>query len=245
MSMSEQSRDRSTLTCGACGAKTPPSSQFCAECGTPMSVGDAAVATAGARPDLAWLIAGAVACVLFGFAAGNYVGRRSAGGQSSGDASSVATTPLTGSSSGAPDISNMSPEERASRLFNRVMSYAEQGQTDSARFFAPMAIQSYEMLGPVDSHVRYDIGEISIAAGDLARAKAESDTILARQPNHLLGLVLAIRVAELVKDQPSAAKYRRRLVAVAKAERATGLKEYVEHARDIDEALKKAGASPD
>jgi hypothetical protein len=139
----------------------------------------------------------------------------------------------------------MSPEERASRLFNRVMSYAEQGKIDSARFFAPMAIQSYEMLGPLDAHIRYDIGEVSVATGDVTRAKAEADTILAKQPTHLLGLVLAIRAAELAKDQTGATTFRRRLVAAAKPERAKGLKEYDEHARDIDEALKKAGASPD
>ncbi|HTI44454.1 MAG TPA: hypothetical protein VL693_21650, partial [Vicinamibacterales bacterium] len=39
-----------------------------------------------------------------------------------------------------PDISQMSPEERANRLFNRVMILAESGKQDSVQFFMPMAL---------------------------------------------------------------------------------------------------------
>ena len=66
----------------------------------------------------------------------------------------------------------MSPEERASRLFDRVMRYGEQGKTDSLKFFAPMAIQAYEMIGPLDSHARYDMGMIGIVSGDVQLARA-------------------------------------------------------------------------
>jgi len=142
----------------------------------------------------------------------------------------------------APDISAMSPEERASRLFNRVMLYSEQGKLDSARFFAPMAIQAYEMIGPVDAHAQYDIGTISAAAGDVVRARAEADTILIARPNHLLGLVLAIRAADMTKDAGAASALRKRLVAAAPTER-SALKEYSEPARDIDDALARRPTS--
>ena len=142
----------------------------------------------------------------------------------------------------APDISAMSPEERASRLFNRVMLYSEQGKLDSARFFAPMAIQAYEMIGPVDAHAQYDIGTISAAAGDVVRARAEADTILIARPNHLLGLVLAIRAADMTKDAGAASALRKRLVAAAPTER-SALKEYSEPARDIDDALAKSAVA--
>jgi hypothetical protein len=56
-------------------------------------------------------------------------------------------------------------------------------------------------------------------------------------------LVLEIHAAELARDSAGAARFRRRLVAAASAERAKGLKEYDEHARDIDDAVTKAGAS--
>jgi hypothetical protein len=138
----------------------------------------------------------------------------------------------------------MSPEERASRLFNRVMAYREQGKIDSARFFAPMAIQAYQMIGPLDLHARYDVGAISAAVGEAAMARIEADSILAKQPNNLLGLVLAIRAAGLAGDTKAAARLEQRLLAAAPSERAKGLKEYDEHGRDIDEALKKAGAAP-
>ena len=98
------------------------------------------------------------------------------------------------------------------------------------------------MIGPLDAHARYDIGSISAAVGDVGLARAEADTILKAQPKHLLGLVLAIRAAELSKDPAAAARFRQRLAAAAPAERATGLKEYGEHSRDIDDALKKVGA---
>jgi hypothetical protein len=98
------------------------------------------------------------------------------------------------------------------------------------------------MLGPVNAHVRYDIGAIAAAVGDVTRARAEADTILRERRNHLLGLVLAIRAADLEGDSASAARFRRQLVAAAPAERPTQ-KEYADHARDIDEALAKAGAA--
>jgi hypothetical protein len=179
--------------------------------------------------------------VLTAFVAGQAAGRRSAAGVS--PAEQGVAVPLAGASA-APDISAMSPEERGSRLFNRVMLYNEQGKADSARLFAPMAIQAIEMIGPLDAHARYDIGVISAAVGDVARARGEADTILAARPNHLLGLVLAIRAADLTGNSGAVARLSRRLLAAAPAERATDLKEYVEHVRDIDDALKKAAASP-
>jgi len=36
----------------------------------------------------------------------------------------------------------MSPEERATRLYNRVMLLHTQGKADSAEFFLPMALQA-------------------------------------------------------------------------------------------------------
>jgi hypothetical protein len=141
----------------------------------------------------------------------------------------------------APDISSMSPEERASRLFDRVMRYGEQGKTDSLKIFAPMAIEAYQMIGPPDSHARYDMGMIGIVSGDVQFARAQADTILAANKTHLLGLILAMKAAGLRQDMTARAEYQRRLVAAAPAERAKKLKEYEEHAADIDAALKPIG----
>jgi hypothetical protein len=189
---------------------------------------------------MAKIVSGAALLALIAFVAGAAVGRRSAGGEGTAVQQAGGAVPVGAPT--APDISNMSPEERASRLFNRVMAYTEQGKIDSARFFAPMAIQAYQMIGPLDLHARYDIGVISAAVGETAMARMEADSILAANPKHLLGLVLAIKAATAAGDTKAASGFQQRLVAAAPNERAKEIKEYGEHARDIDEALKKAGA---
>ncbi len=212
------------------------SGRFCTECGAAARL----AAHAPRTNRLATIVGGAAVVVLLAFVAGVMTGRRSNGPVATAAEvqTPLASLPAAGGAT-APDISQMSPEERASRLFNRVMLYTEQGKVDSARFFAPMAIQAYEMLGPVDAHAQYDIGVISAAIGDNVRASAEADTILRARPNHLLGLVLAIRAAEARGDAQAAARFQKVLVTAAPSER-SALKEYSEHARDIDDALAKA-----
>lgn len=236
------------VACPACGAAVPAGARFCAECGATVGAGTA-TRNGAASSRLPLVVGGAALLALVAFVAGVATGRRSTGEAVSQDGAASAmpaATPVSGLAAGgvvaAPDISTMSPEERASRLFNRVMLYSEQGKLDSARFFAPMAIQAYEMIGPVDAHARYDIGTISAAAGDVVRARAEADTILAARPNHLLGLVLAIRAADMAKDAGAATGFRKRLAAAAPTER-TALKEYSEHARDIDDTLAKSAVA--
>ncbi len=156
--------------------------------------------------------------------------------------SQAVATPL-GSPTGVmrgPDLSTMSPRERADRLFNRVMSYQERGVTDSVQFFADMGIRAFQMLPSLDHDARYDMGRIAEAAGSASLAKAQADTILRESPTHLLGLALAARAARLTNDQASARTFDRRLVAAEAAERRKSLPEYERHATDIDEALRIA-----
>ena len=140
----------------------------------------------------------------------------------------------------ATDISQLSPEERADRLFNRVMLLNTQGKTDSVQFFAPMAIAAFEQLGPLNADQRYDMGRIAEVSGALPLARAQSDSILREQPSHLLGLVLAARVAMLARDGPALRQARSRLLAVERAELARGLPEYQRHEADIMSALAQA-----
>jgi hypothetical protein len=140
----------------------------------------------------------------------------------------------------APDLSTMSPRERADRLFNRVMSYGERGVKDSVQFFADMGIRAYQMLPSLDLDARYDMGRIAEVSGNAALAKAQSDSILRESPTHLLGLALGARAARLTKDESAARAYDRRLLAAERAERRKDLPEYERHARDIDEALRIA-----
>jgi hypothetical protein len=119
------------------------------------------------------------------------------------------------------------------------MRYGQEGKQDSIRFFAPMAIQAYQMLGALDAHDRYDVGAIAIVSGDATVARAESDTILAANPSHLLGLVLGIKAADLRNDLVGQRALEKRLVAAAATERARNLKEYTEHQRDIEAAMSR------
>lgn len=140
----------------------------------------------------------------------------------------------------APDISSMSPQERADRLFNQVMRLSSDGKADSAAFFSPMALGAFEALSPLTAHSRYDMGLVALVAGDVARASAQSDTILKERPTHLLGLVLAARVADARNDSNASRAARQRLLAAEKAERAIALPEYGDHDADLRAAIELA-----
>jgi hypothetical protein len=137
----------------------------------------------------------------------------------------------------APDISSLSPRERADRLFDRIMRLDTEGKKDSVQFFAPMAISAYQMIPNPDADARFDMGRIAEVAGALPAAKSEADSILAKQPTHLLGLVLAMQVARASGDAAGAAAYRARLHSAQKSELAKKLPEYDRHTADIRDAL--------
>jgi hypothetical protein len=154
----------------------------------------------------------------------------------------VAQTPLgdmppTTPMGRAPDISQLTPRQRADRLFDRIMALHERGRTDSVQFFAQMAIPAYQMVQPLDLDARYDMGRIAEVAGMADFARAQADTILRAESNHLLGLVLAIRAARLAGNEAAAATFERRLIAAEPAERRRDRDEYARHRADIDAAL--------
>jgi hypothetical protein len=140
----------------------------------------------------------------------------------------------------APDISNLSPQERADRLYNRVMLLASQGKVDSVQFFAPMGINAYQALAPLNIDQRYDMGRIAEVAGALPLAQAQADTILRENPNHLLGLILQARLAALARDTARLRAFERRIVSTERAEIATGKAEYTRHQEDITSAVGQA-----
>jgi hypothetical protein len=222
--------------CSDCGAKLNEGARFCHICGASLygraAAGPSAraAAPAAASPARRWLVP---LLALAGVVVLSVVQLASRDAQPA----DVAGTPLGGSMGRAPDISSMSPEERADRLFNRVMLASIEGKTDSVAFFAPMAIGAIEALAPLDAHRRYDLGLIALATGDATRAAAQADTMLAARATHLLGLVLAARAADARGDRSGAADFRRRLLAAEPAERARALPEYTDHDADLREGL--------
>lgn len=152
------------------------------------------------------------------------------------------TTPAAAPSGGAGsvDIASMTPQERASRLFDRIMRLSEEGKRDSVALFASMAIPVYESLGPLDLDGRYDFGRVAQVSDNLDLAQAQADTILQQAPTHLLGLILAAAVADARGNHEQRASLDRRLLDAEKNELARGLEEYTRHKSDVDAALAAA-----
>ena len=65
---------------------------------------------------------------------------------------------------------------------------------------------AYQMIPNPDADARFDMGRIAEVAGAFPAAKSEADSILAKQPTHLLGLVLAMQVARSSGDAAGATR---------------------------------------
>lgn len=221
--------------CSACGTKYNDGARFCHQCGLPIE-GRTASASDTSSSNVMRVAVPLVALVAVVVISAVQLAAR-------GDAANAGSAIPLGAGMGggrAPDISAMSPQERADRLFNRVMLLTSQGKLDSAAFFAPMARGAIEALAPLNAHLHYDLGLVSLVTGDAQHATAQADSILAERSTHLLGLVLAARAADLRGDLAAATSFRRRLLEAEQAERAVGLPEYLDHDADIRAAVDSA-----
>jgi hypothetical protein len=205
--------------CASCATILTPGAKFCHRCGT-------AAGTVGARPDatsstLPWAIAGIALVCLIALLAGQRFrstppvdaaqAQAQAQGAPQGESDAGPAPDAAAPAVRAPDISSMSPRERADRLFDRIMRLDTEGKKDSVQFFAPMAMSAYEMIPNPDADA---------------------------QPTHLLGLVLAMQAARSSGDTAGANAYRAKLRAAQKSELAKKLPEYDRHSADIRDALK-------
>jgi hypothetical protein len=142
-----------------------------------------------------------------------------------------------------PDIAQMSPEERATRLYNRVMTLHTQGNADSAAFFLPMALQAYAMLPTLDIDGRYHIGVLDLTGGDAAGALAQADSIGRAVPTHLFAFMLRARAMDLQRDTAAARRAYRDFLKSEAAERARQRPEYSEHAQNLEAFHEQATAA--
>lgn len=220
--------------CALCRSPLTPGAKFCHRCGSPAG---AAVRVAerpsGVNTAIPWAVAAIALLALIALAAGQ---RFSRAPQTGGEVTTPMGAPIQ-SSGRAPDISQLTPAERAERLYDRIMGAAERGRADTVQFFMPMALQAYQALGPLNIDQRYDLGRLAEVAGDARLARAQADTILRSHPQHLLGLVLASRAARLRNDERGAVQFLEQLARAEKAEREKQLPEYLLHQNDIDIAL--------
>ena len=211
--------------CAACGVRLSEGARFCHACGVRAG---ADLPVRSGNP-LAWSVAGLAVIALVGLLGGRAYGSRRSG---------EPHVPL--GTTRAPDISSMSPEERAQRLFSRVIAYASAGREDSAAFLAPMALGAFEALAPLNAHHRFDVGLIAFAIGDMATASAQADTIIAGEPTNLLGLALAMQSADVGGDAPRRDAFARRLVAAETTELNRKLPEYIKHETELRAAIDAA-----
>jgi hypothetical protein len=215
------------MTCHACGTQLASTARFCHKCGAHLQGAQAT----GWQAGLPWALAGLALGALIAVVALRLIGGTSA------TSAQTASPPMRTGGGGpgmAPDISQMSPEERATRLYNRVMTLHAAGKNDSAEFFLPMALQAYAMVPAPDIDAHYHMGVLRLTGGDAAGALAEADSIRRRSATHLFGFVLRAQALELQRDSDRAKQAYRDFLKNEAAERARGLPEYVDHAQNLD-----------
>ena len=226
------------MNCHACGAALSPGARFCHKCGA--NTNPTTSASSGWKAGLPWGIAGlAVGALLV-------VVLMRGGGPAATGGPPVGAAPSAGGGASALDISQMSPEERAQRLFDRVMRLQEEGKQDSVQFFLPMAIGTYQQLPAMTLDSHFDIGLLQLVGGDAAAALAEADTIRQQAPTHLFIYVLRARAAQTKNDTRATTQAYQDFLKNETAERARKRPEYAEHARILDgfhaEATSRSGS---
>ena len=215
-------------TCQTCGTELPADATYCHKCGRRVRPADAREAMWSIA--IPWAAGGAAVGALITL----LVLR---GGAPSPTTPLPSTMPL---SSSAGDISQMSPEERATRLFNRVMRLDEEGKRDSVAFFAPMALQSYAMMPARDADARYHVALLELAAGNPSGAQSQADSIARVAPTHLFAFVVRARAARARGDAASERRAYADFRRSEREERARNRPEYQDHGGQLDAFAQEA-----
>jgi hypothetical protein len=239
--------------CARCQATLSPAARFCHRCGTPAAGGPrppapglAPMPAGGSRTP--WMVAGGLIVALLALIVykvwtdgnGQPAGAAAAPQMSNVGAAPGAESGNPGMGGPAPDISRMTPRERFDRLFNRVMTAAERGDTATVNGFTPMALGAYQQLDTVDTDARYHAAVLLMQTGAYPAALALADTILAEQPNHLFAYVIRGSVATLRRDEAALARARRDFIERFPAESASARVEYLEHQPVLNEFKREA-----
>ena len=214
-------------TCGNCSAPLAATAKFCHRCGTP-----AAGVIARRSENTAWMVAGVISLVLVA-AIIWYV----AGGDRQAPPPDMANPGSTGGAVAgrAPDISQLSPQERFDRLFDRVTRAAEAGDTTQVAQFTPMALGAYTQLDSFTSDTRFHAAMLRFNVGDFAGSLALADTIEASQPGHLFAPMIRGNVATATGDQAALRASYRDFVANYEKEMTANRVEYLDHKPVVDE----------
>jgi len=238
--------------CNQCGAQLSAQARFCHRCGRPVTAvsGGAVAPGHGMAPAsrAPWYVAAGIIAVAIGgifYKVNREPGAAApppAPDMANAGQQSAAPFAAPGAAPGgpAPDISRMTPRERFDRLFNRIMSAAERGDSATVVNFTPMALGAYRQLDSIDADARYHAAVLNTQVGNLAAAEALADTILQKDPNHLLGFVIHGTVAQLKGDRAAQDRAYRDFLAHYDAEIQQRKAEYLDHKPVLDEFRQQA-----
>ncbi len=228
-----------TVQCPRCGQSA--TGKFCGHCGASLT-GATTPAPWNAQTISPWVAMGIASIALIVALVALFNRGSDAVSPAPVRFSQSLSAPLT--EPGQPtDLSSMSPREAANRLFNRVMAASEDGNTEEALRFAPMAIQAYDRAGTLDNDARYHVALLHLAADDSKSARGKIDLLRKSVPRHLLAFMLEHQIAERSGKQDSAARTFKAFLAAYDAEIAVGRAEYQDHLNSIERFRKAAQAS--
>jgi len=170
----------------------------------------------GSGNTLAWWVAGALLVVAI-VALGLPILTRESPGPGPGQGG---MPPGMGGQGSAPavDLSNMTPEEMATGLFNRVMTSASQGDSLGVATHLPMALSVHEELNPTDPDGLYHFALLHQVAGNHEAALEKARQGLEQVPDHLLHLAVAAESQAALGDTTAAREHYRHLLDVYEAE---------------------------
>lgn len=221
---------RLTDGCRSCGAPFLTDDQYCTQCGAARVT----VASRVPEPRLPWIVGGllSIAAVIMVLAmAGTWGEPRAVAMANAGNPAAAGANPAAAGTTIPPDISNMTPRERFTRLSDRVTAAAEKGDSTTVIQFWPMAQQAYGMLLPGDRDIdaRYHMATLELMISDFPATLAQADTILTEAPNNLMAFYLRSVVAEIQQDKAARTAADVAFVKHFETEMASGRSEYSDH----------------
>lgn len=214
-------------TCTACSASLSPGARFCHRCGHP-----AAGVIRRQAERRAWTVAGGLAILLVLVIGWFMV--RGAKPTAAPDMANVGSAGGSLASGPAPDISNMTPAERFTRLFERITRAAQSGDSAQVAAFVPMALGAYAQLPSISNDDRFHAGMLYFMIGDFPGILALADTIQQDAPRHLFAPLMRGTVAEAQDDRPALARSYAAFRANYSTELAAGRQEYSDHRELLD-----------
>lgn len=233
--MSEKGKtasERQQRYCPSCGTTVSPGDRFCRGCAAPLTA-DAKARGQRLRLTGPQALGLAVVALSSVFAFLLFTRER-------GRHTPVQPIPIADVGAGGEATQPLTQRGAADQLFNRAMSAYETGDSAASRQFVPMAIAAYQALDSLDLDARYHVALLSLAANRPQDALAQTDMMLAEDPNHLLALSAAARAHDALARPDLAAEHYQRFLNAYTPEVAASRPEYLDHRRALPTRLEEA-----